>query len=372
MASSRKTPCAFSSSSKAKRIKRQASIETFLKWQRSYEREHHTLTWLRADTDEKDRKMISTLWCEVCRRYEGRLSRKKNFSKAWIDGSTNHRTSNITDHACSEQHKSAMALLCRDQARSKREPITTYSPIARSLLSTVLSPAVSDQMKKKFEISFLPAKEHIPFTKYSAIHDLEERHGVDLGSTYKNRDSAPNFIHFIAESQRQCLYATLGSTNFYSVLMDSSTDKGRIEDVILFCERNEELMEMRTTARYYCVMEPQKTDADGLVDSLGIALKGMGIDDLFDSETVLGIEGFPVLVGCGTHGASVNVAEQNGMKGKFQAALPWLHWAWCYTHRLELVCRDAFSSRLFHDIDEMLLRLYYLYEKSPKKSKDYG
>ena len=94
--------------------------------------------------------------------------------------------------------------------------------------------------------------------------------------------------------------------------MDSSTDKGRIEDelfVILFCERNEELMEMRTTARYYCVMEPQKTDADGLVDCLGIALKGMGIDDLFDSETVLGVEGFPVLVGCGTDGASVNVAD---------------------------------------------------------------
>ena len=58
------------------------------------------------------------------------------------------------------------------------------------------------------------------------------------------------------------------------------------------------------------------------------------------------------------------------MKGKLQAALPWLHWAWCYTHRLELACCDAFSSRLFRDIDEMLLRLYYLYEKSPKKCRD--
>ena len=116
-----------------------------------------------------------------------------------------------------------------------------------------------------------------------------------MGSTYKNRDSAPYFIPFIAESQRQCLYATLGSTNFYSVLMDSSTDKGQIEVelfVVLFCERNEEVMEMRTTARYYCVMEPQKTDVDGLVDCLGIALKGTGIDDLFDSETILGVDSF--------------------------------------------------------------------------------
>ena len=55
------------------------------------------------------------------------------------------------------------------------------------------------------------------------------------------------------------------------------------------------------------------------------------------------------------------------MKGKLQAAFPWLHWAWCYAHWLELACHDAFSSHLFRDIDEMLLRLYYLYEKSPKK-----
>ena len=55
------------------------------------------------------------------------------------------------------------------------------------------------------------------------------------------------------------------------------------------------------------------------------------------------------------------------MRGKLQATLPWLYWAWCYAHRLELACKNAFSSCLFHDIDDMLLRLYYLYEKSPKK-----
>ena len=58
------------------------------------------------------------------------------------------------------------------------------------------------------------------------------------------------------------------------------------------------------------------------------------------------------------------------MRGKLHAALPWLFWAWCYTHRLELACKNAFSSHLFKDIDEMLLRLYYLYEKSPKKCRE--
>ena len=35
---------------------------------------------------------------------------------------------------------------------------------------------------------------------------------------------------------------------------------------------------------------------------------------------------------------------------------------------LELACKDAFSSPLFVCVEEMLLRLYYLYEKSPKSA----
>ena len=91
-----------------------------------------------------------------------------------------------------------------------------------------LNPAAREQIKKKFEVSFVIAKEHIPFSKYSAILALEEKHGVDLGTTHNNRDSARNFMHYIAESQRKLWYAKLESCHFYSysVLMDSSTDKG--------------------------------------------------------------------------------------------------------------------------------------------------
>ena len=77
-----------------------------------------------------------------------------------------------------------------------------------------------------------------------------------------------------------------------------------------------------------------------------------------------------MLVGGGTDSASLNVAQHGWMKGKLQHALPWLMWSWCYAHRLELACKGAFTSTLFKDIEEMLLRLYYLYHKSPKKCRD--
>ena len=40
---------------------------------------------------------------------------------------------------------------------------------------------------------------------------------------------------------------------------------------------------------------------------------------------------------------------------------------WCLAHRIELAIKDALKSICFKLIDEMLLRLYYLYEKSSKK-----
>ena len=102
----------------------------------------------------------------------------------------------------------------KDQAKSRNKPVTSYSPIARSLMSSSVDPAMREQVKKKFDIGFVLAKEHIPFLKYPAIHELEERHGVDLGATYKNRDSARNFIHYIAKSQRQQLRVSLASRHF--------------------------------------------------------------------------------------------------------------------------------------------------------------
>ena len=357
-----------------KQPKRQVSKDTFLKWQRNYEKEHQSMTWLRASMDQQDKSVVSTLWCVVCREYENRICGYRNFSRTWIDGSSNHKTSNIVDHAKSDPHKAAMGYFRRGQAKSRNEPITSYSPIASSLFSSgSMDPAVRERVKRKFDISFILAKEHIPFLKYSAIHELEDRHGVDLGQTYKNRDSAHNFVHYIAEAQRQQFTSSLASCHFYSVLMDGSADKGRVENelfVILFSKCDDTQQQIRTCARFFCVVEPKKADANGLLDCMSRALKSMCIENIFDRESVLNVCKLPVLVGCGTDGASVNVSEQNGMRGKLQAALPWLYWAWCYGHRLELACKDAFSSRLFHDIDEMLLRLYYLYEKSPRKCRE--
>ena len=125
----------------------------------------------------------------------------KNFSGAWIAGSSNHKTSNIVDHATSEQHKAAMICVRAEAAKTANQPVTTYSPIAHSLLT--LDEVAKDRLKKKFDICYVMAQESVAFRKYPALHELEVRHGVDLGFAHKMKDSAKNFTHYIAESQRQ-------------------------------------------------------------------------------------------------------------------------------------------------------------------------
>ena len=369
MATKRSASAAASASQDpAKKAKRQVSVATFKKWQTNYEQEYQSLTWLRCDVDQRDRSLVGLLWCAVCRRFEERIRGVKNFSNVWVTGSSNHKSSNVLDHGRSEQHKVAMTRLRVEQSRA---PASTYAPIARSLLT--MDKTVQEKMKKKFDICFVMAKENMAFRKYPALHELEVRHGVDLGESYKTKDSAKIFTHYIAESQRQGFFHSLSTAHFFSFLMDGSTDAGNLEDeliVILYCKKDDDKEEMKSCVRYFAVKVPKKANADGLIECLGIALKEFGIEDILKRASVLGVEGKPVLIGGGTDGASVNVAEQNGMKGKMQRELPWLYWAWCYAHRLELACKDALSSQLFKEITDMLLRLYYIYSKSPKKSRE--
>ena len=90
-------------------------------------------------------------------------------------------------------------------ARINKEPVTTYSSVARGLLSPSMDENTKSRIMKKFDISFVIAKECLLFTKYLAMHELEERHGVDLGQAYKTRESAHKFVHYKLKAKgKQC------------------------------------------------------------------------------------------------------------------------------------------------------------------------
>lgn len=74
-------------------------------------------------------------------------------------------------------------------------------------------------------------------------------------------------------------------------------------------------------------------------------------------------------MGIGTDGASANIGG-SALKGLVESHIPWIFWMWCMAHRLELAVRDALKSTAFDVVDDLLLKLYCVYEKSPKKCRE--
>ena len=355
------------STSVRKIAKRQVTVATFDKWQRQFDRDYQSLLWLQCTKDRSDSSLVSTLWCDVCRQYEAKITGMRNFSLAWITGSTNHKTSNILDHAKSEKHARSMACMRTACAKAQNKLIETYAPIV--CLLTTMDEEEKTRMRYKCEICYVLAREGLAFHKYPTFHSLVERQGVRLGSSYRGCDSAKLFTYYIAEAQRSVFLQSLSQINFFSFLMDGSTDAGNKEQELVFWCFVEKMTTQGSNTRYLTVLNPVSTTSEGLVDCLDDAMKRLDIT-IQQKESVLNTGCRPVLGGGGTDGASVNICVHSGMKSRMQEVLPWLFWAWCFSHRLELACKDAFKSSLFTEIDDMLLRFFYLHKNSPKKMKE--
>jgi len=59
---------------------------------------------------------------------------------------------------------------------------------------------------------------------------LEEKHGIRLGTGYKNDRACANFVHYIAEDQKLQLLNALHKDKFLSIQINGSTDSGNMEE----------------------------------------------------------------------------------------------------------------------------------------------
>jgi len=87
------------------------------------------------------------------------LQAKEPFSHVWVDGSTNHQTSNMIDHVTSCQHSVAMNYFKIGQAKDNDDPLTSVAPILRALMK--LDSLSRERLKRKFNLCFTMAGSHL-------------------------------------------------------------------------------------------------------------------------------------------------------------------------------------------------------------------
>ena len=210
------TSCSTSDEDLSGSKKRMVLFTTYQKWRTELDRDYKTITWLECKHCWSwERKSLTSCCVSLCKQFKNSISSTRNFSDKWIDGADSIRTSNIKDHAQSQQHVNAMQLFSREHAKEKS--LSIHSLIIDSLHT--LSDEDREALKKKFDIAYFIATEKLPLAKYPRLCELEKRHAIHLGHLYLNENSYKEFISYIASQKQELLLDKISKSNFFSVLL---------------------------------------------------------------------------------------------------------------------------------------------------------
>ena len=193
--------------------------------------------------------------------------------------------------------------------------------------------------------------------------ELVERQGIDIGQNYKNDKACSMFVHYIAQDLKLQLLDSLSKVKYFSIQSDGSTytDSGNTEEELFLIQYFDPCLGGKQVCiknNFFAVRQPKHCTGMGLFQCLEDAIGYVGISDWKER-----------LVGYGCNGASANKAAGD-LRGHLENAVPSVVMYWCLAHRLELSLSDSLKNTYFATIDEMLLRLYYIYKKSPKKCRE--
>ena len=287
--------------------------------------------WLRYD--ESQNKMF----CRCC----------TDKNAVFVTGSSNFKLESIKAHAKSAAHSWAEAKWKAMKSSSSSDRPT--SP-ATKILQT-LTQVECDRIQKLFRTAHALGKKAVPFSNFKWMCELDMAKGVDIGKTYHNADMAKEFVHFIAEVEREEIRKKYYSAKFVSLLSDGSTDTSVLEQEIIY---------MRFSHRgilntYFIGIEPvPKADAAHINDAIDNVASQ--IDKDWKNK----------LISVGTDGASVMTGNISGVVKKLKGDREYVIGMHCMNHRLELAYRDTVRNNETHtEFDQFLRALYTFYHKSP-------
>ena len=298
---------------------------------------------------------VTLIFCKLCKEHSSSLRGLRNYSKSFVDGVTGTalKKDNVVKHSQSDMHAKALGIASH-KAKTLSEIYKT-TPIGKALVGATAEER--NRVAKLFEIAYFTAIEEIPFSKFPGIVELEKRHGVSLGSTYHTRQKCSDFTEIIADTMQEPVLAALKKADYFSLLVDGSTDSSVTEKELTYVAYLGSSGEAEV--HFLAMKYVQDATAAGLVACITDTFQALGIDDWQKK-----------LVSVCMDGAAVNLGVRRGVAARLRVEMPWLVGIHCFNHRLELAAKDAFAKTYIDDVTTMLTNLYYMYHKSPKRLRD--
>ena len=147
--------------------RRGVRIKTAENWIAENDKALNTSVWLKFEVSDRDH--VSLLKCAVCSQFQHKLESIRNFRPAFIQGTSNVRTSTFKEHAATEMHARAMVFIYKKQGAGD---VHEYAPIARALSQVSMDATTRERTKRKFDITYAIVKENLAFTKMKPLCEL--------------------------------------------------------------------------------------------------------------------------------------------------------------------------------------------------------
>lgn len=228
--------------------------------------------WLDFEIDGKNN--VISIRCILCSKFADKLKMKRNFNPGFINGITGNslKKDNIIKHSKSDMHVTAVNLEHKPDSVKK----IMDTPIGKAMFQA--SNEEENKVGKLIDISYLIAKQELPFSLFPEIAQLEKRHGVQLGETYLNDKKCQEFCQCIADTFKEDLNLELKSTNYVSVMVDESTDISVKEKLLVYVRFIGNDGTVKT--KFVALKDLTNTTAKGILDTLLKILSDYGIDDI--------------------------------------------------------------------------------------------
>ncbi|XP_069819635.1 zinc finger protein 862-like [Dendropsophus ebraccatus] len=311
---------------------------------------HFKSVWLQEFPWLKYNKEKGVMYCEFCSK-AGDVAGKTDF----IKGTDHFKKETIKKHGDSLKHKNA-----RDCIIARSAPKQT--PLARAVAHACEKTAEKDfkEMKIKFNVAYMIAREELPFTKYAAQILLMKKNGMDISKTYDNDTACAEIIGCIAEEFKAQTLNEAAKATYISIITDCGTDVSGSDNVIVYCRY---ILSGVPVNRLVGLGALQHSHARGILESIG---------DIFSADHSDPYWWHHKLSAFGADGASVNMGASGGigalMRKEIGEHILSFH---CLPHRLELAMLNTQKCLpMVQKVYDLLHLVWKTYHFSPKSKRE--
>lgn len=268
---------------------------------------------LKRKAGEKEYYMICSVCCDYANYGE---------QNQFTTGCMSKKLDSVTKHEKSKQHLKAVLI---NEAKQKSKSESTAAKIVETMNKNII-----DKLEKMFRNCHAVVLQNRPITDYLWLCALDEMKGIDLGLTYRNKESAKCFIQAISNVELKSVSNLIEQSKFICVIGDGSTDVSVKEQDMWFVRFS---VCGQVFVKFIGVEAVDKANAENIVN---------GLHNVVENNIKLEWNSFVrKLIAISCDGASVMVGCRGGVATLLRKEQPCILTLHCMAHRLELALKDT-------------------------------